>query len=100
MPGTILVFTSMIIVGIGVAHGSADKSCAADISLCGALDPTGPDADAITATLLGHLAAPSRDDPRPLWFEIDTGPGTNEALARLVTPLASPNDEIVVLTSD
>jgi hypothetical protein len=94
------VFDGNKLVGIGVAHAPADDSSAADISLVGALDPTGPDADAITAALLGHLAAPYRGDRRPLWFEVDTGAGTNEALARLVTPKAAPNDEIVVLTND
>lgn len=94
------MFDGNVLVGVGVVHASADESCAADISLVGALDPTRPDADAITAALLGHLAAPYRRDPRPLWFEIDSGPGTNEPLARLVTPKAPAVDEIVVLTND
>ena len=88
------------LTGIGVVHASEDDSCAADISLVGALDPTSPDADAITATLVGHLARPYRDDKRPLWFEVDTGAGTNEPLARLVTPRTKPVDEIVILTND
>ncbi len=88
------------LTGIGVVHASEDDACAADISLVGALDPTSPDADAITATLVGHLARPHRDDKRPLWFEVDTGAGTNEPLARLVTPKTKPVDEIVILTND
>lgn len=88
------------IAGVGVAHASDDDTVAADISLVGALDPSAPDADAITAALVGHLATPYRGDPRPLWFEVDRGPGTNEPLARLVTPRATANDEIVILTTD
>lgn len=94
------VFDGDALVGIGVAHAPIDDSCAVEISLVGALDPTGPDADAITATLVGHLAMPYRDDRRPIWFEVDTGPGTNEPLARLVAPKATPADEIVILTND
>lgn len=94
------VFDGDALVGIGVAHDAADESCAADISLVGALDPSAANADEITATLVGHLAAHYRSDSRPLWFEIDTGPGTNEPLARLITPKATARDEIVILTND
>ncbi len=94
------VFDDDALVGIGIAHAPLDESCAADLALVGALDPSSPHADAITAALVGHLAAHYRDDARPLWFEIDTGPGTNEALARLVTPRATATDEIVILTND
>lgn len=94
------VFDGNKLLGVGVAHAPADDTTAADVSLVGALDPTSPDADEVTAALVAHLVAPYRGDRRPIWFEIDTGEGTNEALARLVTPLAEPTDEIVILTTD
>lgn len=94
------VFDGNALVGIGVAHAPADDACAADISLVGALDPSGPNAEAITSALVGHLTKPYRGDRRPIWFEIDTGAGTNEPLARLVTPKGAADDEIVVLTND
>lgn len=94
------VFYGDALVGIGIEHAPADDSCAADVSLVGAIEPDGPDADAVTAALVGHLVAPYRNDLRPIWFEIDTGPGTNEPLARLVMPKGTPVDEIAILTSD
>jgi hypothetical protein len=87
-------------IGVGAAHASDDPGVAADIALVGPLDQAHPDADAITTALVSHLAAFYALRDAPLWFEIDTGEGTNEALARLVTPHASPEDEVVILTSD
>lgn len=87
-------------IGVGVIHASDDESVAADVALVGPLDQTHPDAELITRALLGHLAAPYRLERAPLWFEVDSGAGTNVALANIVTPLATAEDEVVVLTSD
>jgi hypothetical protein len=87
-------------IGVGVIHASEDETVASDLSLIGPLEQSHPDADLITRALLGHLAAPYRLEREPLWFEIDTGEGTNVALANIVTPLASAEDEVIVLTSD
>ncbi|HVV35208.1 MAG TPA: hypothetical protein VHC63_01310 [Acidimicrobiales bacterium] len=88
------------VIGVGVAHASDDPNVAADIALVGPLDQSHRDADAITRALLSHLATFYAFGDAPLWFEIDTGEGTNEALARVVTPHASPEEEVVILTSD
>lgn len=88
------------IIGVGAAHASEDPSVAADIALVGPLQQSHPDAATITRSLLAHLASFYADEPAPLWFEVDTGAGTNVALASAVTPLAPAEDEVVVLTSD
>jgi hypothetical protein len=87
-------------IGVGVIHASEDASVAADVSLVGPLEQSHPDGERITRALLAHLAAPYRLERAPLWFEIDTGVGTNVALANVVTPLATADDEVVILTSD
>lgn len=87
------------ITGVGIAHRSDDPAAAADVALVGPVDQAHPDADAITRDLLAHLAACYVEEREPLWFEIDTGPGTNEALARAITPLASPTEEVVIFTT-
>jgi hypothetical protein len=88
------------IIGVGAAHASDDPSVAADIALVGPLEQAHPNAPAITRALLAHLATFYADLRVPLWFEVDTGAGTNVALANLVTPLAAADDEVVILTSD
>ena len=88
------------VIGVGAAYRSDDPSAAADISLLGPLDQSHPDAVAITRSLLAHLASFYAGESAPLWFEVDTGEGTNLALANLVTPLAPAEDEVVILTSD
>jgi hypothetical protein len=88
------------VVGVGAAYASEDLSVAADIALVGPLDQDRADADDITRSLLGYLAAQYADDDAPLWFEVDTGEGTNASLARLITPLALAEDEVVILTTD
>jgi len=88
------------IVGVGAAHRSDDPTVAADIALVGPLEQAVADAAAITRSLLAHLATFYEDARAPLWFEVDTGEGTNVALANLVTPLAPAGDEVVILTSD
>ena len=85
-------------IGVGAAHANDDPSVAVDVALVGPLDQSHPDADAITRSLLAHLAGCYRGET--LWFEIDTGEGTNASLARLVTPHALAEDEVVILTSD
>ena len=85
-------------IGVGAAHANDDPSVAVDIALVGPLDQSHPDADGITRSLLAHLAGFYRGET--LWFEVDTGDGTNVALARLVTPRATAEDEVVILTSD
>ena len=87
-------------IGVGVALRSDDASVAADIALVGPLDHTHPDAHAITQSLLAHLAKFYAFGDAPLWFEIDTGDGTNASLARLVTPHSPAEEEVVILTSD
>ena len=87
-------------IGVGVVHASEDDSVAADVSLVGPLDQSHPDAASITRALIGHLASFYRLERAPLWFEIDSGDGTNVALANIVTPLGAAEDEVVVLTSD
>jgi hypothetical protein len=87
-------------IGVGVALGSDDTSVAADIALVGPLDHTHPNADAITQSLLAHLAKFYAFGDAPLWFEIDTGEGTNASLARFVTPHSPAEEEVVILTSD
>lgn len=87
-------------IGVGVALGSDDTSVAADIALVGPLEHTHPSADAITQSLLAHLAKFYAFGDAPLWFEIDTGDGTNASLARFVTPHSPAEEEVVVLTSD
>jgi len=87
-------------IGVGVIHASEDESVAADVALVGPLDQSHPDAELITRALLGLLAAPYRLERAPLWFEVDSGEGTNVALANIVIPLAAAEDEVVVLTSD
>ncbi|HUR78508.1 MAG TPA: hypothetical protein VMZ22_11210 [Acidimicrobiales bacterium] len=88
------------ILGAGATHASDDASVAADIALVGALNQAHPDADDITGALLAHLCAFYAEDPAPLWFEVDSGEGTNAALARSVTHLAPAEDEVVILTTD
>ncbi len=88
------------VVGVGAAHASEELSVAADIALVGPLDQDRADADEITRSLLGYLAAQYADDDAPLWFEVDTGDGTNASLARLITPIATADDEVVILTTD
>jgi hypothetical protein len=87
-------------IGVGALLASEDDSVAGDIALVGPLDQSHADAEPITRALLAQLAAPYRLETAPLWFEIDTGEGTNHALANVVTPLASAEDEVVILTSD
>ncbi|MEY2398041.1 MAG: hypothetical protein QOJ00_1215 [Actinomycetota bacterium] len=90
-----------LIVGVGAAHASSDDAVAADVALVGALDPTAAAADALTRSLVAHLAAFYVDDRQPLWFEIDHGFGTNEPLARIVDRFATPaQDEVVIYTND
>jgi hypothetical protein len=86
-------------IGVGVVHASEDESVAADVALVGPLDQSHPDAELITRALLGYLAAPYRLERAPLWFEIDTGEGTNVALAKVITPMGTAQDEVVVLTN-
>lgn len=88
------------VIGAGAALRSDDASVAADIALVGPLDQAHPDADAITQALLVHLASFYADARAPLWFEIDTGAGTNLSLARAITALAPAEEEVVILTSD
>ena len=87
-------------IGVGVVHASEDPMAAADVALVGPLEQNHPDAALITRALLGHLASFYRLERAPLWFEIDTGEGTNVALANAVTPLGIAEDEVVILTSD
>ncbi|MEY2419875.1 MAG: hypothetical protein QOG90_2555 [Actinomycetota bacterium] len=87
-------------IGVAAALASDDHGVAADIALAGPLDHAHPDADAITRSLLAHLASFYALGDAPLWFEIDSGEGTNVALADIVTPHAPAEDEVVILTSD
>jgi hypothetical protein len=96
----ITVDDDALITGVGIAHRSDDPHVAADISLVGALDPDAPDADAITRSLVAHLASFYVHADAPLWFEVDTGAGTNTPLARLITPMTAAEDEVVILTDD
>jgi hypothetical protein len=88
------------VIGVGLAHANEDPAAAADIALVGPLDHNHPDADAITRSLLAHLASFYENEGAPLWFEVDTGEGTNASLARIVTPHAPAEEEVVILTSD
>jgi hypothetical protein len=88
------------VIGVGAALASDDASVAADIALVGPLDHAHRDADAITRSLVAHLASFYAHGDAPLWFEIDTGEGTNVALANVVTPHSPAEDEVVILTSD
>jgi hypothetical protein len=84
----------------GVINRSDDPVVAADIALLGALDPTAANADDITRSLVAHLASFYEHEAQPLWFEVDRGEGTNAPLARLITPLAPAEEEVVILTTD
>lgn len=89
------------VIGVGAAHASDDGTVAADVALVGAVDPTRSDADALTRMAVAKLASFYADDDRPLWFEVDHGPGANAPLARLIDETgASPNDEVLILTND
>lgn len=89
------------VVAVGAAHASTEPDSAADISLAGAVDPDAPDADDRTRQVLSALASFYDDQPLPLWFEADDGPGTNTPLFRAVTATgATPRDAVAVYTND